>query len=200
LRKHSRIYPDLKAEVNSLNREIKIKTALQNQFSWNGRLASAEVEDLSLFQLAKTVKKKFKPILPLKNSDDDFVFADKEKAGLIAASFLKAHQISDAPTCHSASVDALFHEIQESEINFPETEKTSLEEVKLYIKRLKVKKASGYDNISNRILKSLPDKVLSFLVEIFNACFRLGYFPTDWKVGKIIPIAKPGKDHKLAGS
>ena len=65
---------------------------------------------------------------------------------------------------------------------------------------LKAKKASGYDDISNRLLKNIPEIALLSLVDIFNACLKIGYFPDEWKIGKIIPIPKPGKDHSLAGS
>jgi Reverse transcriptase (RNA-dependent DNA polymerase) len=49
-------------------------------------------------------------------------------------------------------------------------------------------------------LKNVPDSALLLLVEIFNACFRIGYFPKAWKIGKVIPIAKPGKDHSIPSS
>jgi Reverse transcriptase (RNA-dependent DNA polymerase) len=83
---------------------------------------------------------------------------------------------------------------------FPDTDKTTPEEVKTLISRLKIKTASGYDDISNRLLKNIPDSAVTFLSNIFNACLQLGYFPLEWKIGKIIPIAKPGKDHSLPSS
>jgi hypothetical protein len=60
LRKHSGCYPLLKTEVNNLNREIKRETSMLND-----KLASFQIDDCSLFQFAKTTKKKFKPIPPL---------------------------------------------------------------------------------------------------------------------------------------
>ena len=43
-------------------------------------------------------------------------------------------------------------------------------------------------------MKKLPPHVLEFLVEIFNACLRLNYFPTAWKKAVITVILKGGKD------
>ena len=60
----------------------------------------------------------------------------------------------------------------ESEIDF-----ITLEQLKYYIKSTKNNKAPGIDGISNSVLKNLPDFVLEVIVEIFNACFKLNYFP-----------------------
>jgi endonuclease/exonuclease/phosphatase family metal-dependent hydrolase len=62
------------------------------------------------------------------------------------------------------------------------------------IKHLNVKKASGPDDISNRVLKNLPITTIKLLTKIFNACMKISYFPLVWKIGKIIPIAKPNGD------
>lgn len=62
------------------------------------------------------------------------------------------------------------------------------------IKYLNVKKASGPDNIANRILKNLPLSTIKLLTMIFNACMMISYFPVKWKIGKIIPIAKSNGD------
>jgi Reverse transcriptase (RNA-dependent DNA polymerase) len=119
--------------VNNVNREIKRETSLLSKHSWNDKLASLQIDDCSLFQFAKTIKKKFKPISPLKNTKDELAFSDKEKASLIAASFLKAHQISMLPTSHSLAVENSAREIQLSDVNFPDTDITSLHEVKSFI-------------------------------------------------------------------
>jgi len=55
------------------------------------------------------------------------------------------------------------------------------------------KKASGYDLITGRILKELPEVGLRAITLIFNSAMRTGYFPAQWKVSQIINILKPGK-------
>jgi len=55
-------------------------------------------------------------------------------------------------------------------------------------------KAPGFDGIFNIIIKKLSAKVLSLLTAIFNRCLELHYFPSTWKVAKVVPIRKPGKD------
>ena len=63
------------------------------------------------------------------------------------------------------------------------------------IHKLKIKKASGYDNISNQIFKKLTLNALVLLKDIFNARLNICYFPVKWKIGKVIAIPKPEKNH-----
>jgi hypothetical protein len=41
----------------------------------------------------------------------------------------------------------------------------------------------------------LPRPALKFIAKIFNSSLALNYFPTLWKVAKIIMLPKSGKDH-----
>lgn len=69
--------------------------------------------------------------------------------------------------------------------------KIKVKEVQTIIQNLKTNKAPGYDLITGRVLKELPQKAFRFITIIYNAILRLNYFPTQWKVAQIIP--KPGK-------
>lgn len=51
-------------------------------------------------------------------------------------------------------------------------------EVKQLIKSIKTNKTSGYDLISGKIIKELPDKAVRIITIIFNTVFRLKYFPS----------------------
>jgi Reverse transcriptase (RNA-dependent DNA polymerase) len=200
-RKNIDICPNLKIHVNDLNRQIRLETKKLNMFSWNEKLASVKIEDSSFFQFTKSIKKKHSPVPPMKVTNcSDFVFGAREKADLIASAFLKSHQISQDPTCHS-------QEVQDSKLfidrHLPDPskmEKILIDEVKSSIKQLKVKKAPGHDEISNRVLQNLPACGIEFLTEIYNACLKTFYFPVCWKIGKVVAIPKPGKDHSLPGS
>ena len=43
------------------------------------------------------------------------------------------------------------------------------------IKRLKINSAAGDDNISNRLLKEVPDEVVKAIWRIFNLCISIGH-------------------------
>jgi len=54
--------------------------------------------------------------------------------------------------------------------------------------------------INNKTVKNLPLKTIILLTYIFNAIFRLSYFPTTWKSALIITILKPGKQPDIPES
>ncbi|PNF35987.1 hypothetical protein B7P43_G02293 [Cryptotermes secundus] len=66
-------------------------------------------------------------------------------------------------------------------------------EVKQQIKKVNQCKAPGYDIITGKILRQLPNKAIVLLTTIFNSMLRLSYFPTIWKFAQIVMIPKPGK-------
>lgn len=56
-----------------------------------------------------------------------------------------------------------------------------------------MRKAPGFDLITGKILRELPDKAIILLCHIFNAMLRLTYWPLTWKYAEIIMLQKPGK-------
>ena len=75
----------------------------------------------------------------------------------------------------------------------PPASPTSPGEILSVIKKLKKNKAPGHDGINNSTVKNLPSKIIILLTYIFNAIFRLSYFPNSWKSAMIITIPKPRK-------
>lgn len=75
----------------------------------------------------------------------------------------------------------------------PPASPMSAEEVLSVIKKLKKNKSPDHDGINNSTVKNLPPKTIILLTYIFNAIFRLSYFPNSWKSAMIITIPKPGK-------
>lgn len=64
------------------------------------------------------------------------------------------------------------------------------QEVESVIKNLKKDVAPGPDNLTMEFIQTVYQKTKSFFVNIFNSCLQLGYFPTKWKISKIILIPK----------
>ena len=54
--------------------------------------------------------------------------------------------------------------------------------------------STGYDAISNKILKKIGREMAPILAHLINSIVRTGIFPNCLKVSKIIPIQKSGKD------
>ena len=66
-------------------------------------------------------------------------------------------------------------------------------EIVHYIDKLPPKNSSGYDNISNKLLKKIKYSILTPLLHIFNLSLKNGIFPTDMKLAEIIPLYKKGE-------
>lgn len=73
-------------------------------------------------------------------------------------------------------------------------------EIRKIINNLKKRKAPGFDNITNCLLKNLPQKAIIYITKIFNSCLLLNHFPSAWKTAKVIAIKKPGKDQSIPSS
>ena len=55
---------------------------------------------------------------------------------------------------------------------------------------MKVKKATGPDGISSRLLKSCADQLCRIVEYIFNMSLKLGKVPLLWKTSCVVPVPK----------
>ena len=72
-------------------------------------------------------------------------------------------------------------------------------EVKEVISNLDQSKASGYDNLSARLLVYAQKYVCQPLAHILNLSFTTGIFPDNLKVARVVPVLKKG-DKSLPGN
>lgn len=93
-----------------------------------------------------------------------------------------------------ASVSESVSQLAAAPSELPEEHKITLDELVNAIKSTKNMKAPGFDGLFNIVLKKLGPKAYTLLVNVFNRCLELGYFPSAWKRSKVVPILKPGKD------
>ena len=69
----------------------------------------------------------------------------------------------------------------------------SCEQTKKAIKKSKNSKAMGPDNLSPIMLKHIGPLGISYLTRLFNNILKQSIIPPLWKIGRIIPLLKPGK-------
>ena len=67
---------------------------------------------------------------------------------------------------------------------------TDQTEVSKIITNLPNKASSGYDNISNKLLKMLKEELSRPLCDLFNASLEQGVFPSNMKLAEVIPLHK----------
>ena len=75
-------------------------------------------------------------------------------------------------------------EMQDIQIDVPGVQKL--------LSDLKIKKASGPDNLPNTIIKGTADEIAPALAEIFRLSIHTGNLPTDWSRANISPVFKKG--------
>src|SRR5581483_4072863 len=64
-------------------------------------------------------------------------------------------------------------------------------EVEEVIKTLGLGKAPGPSQISNEMLRHLPNEAISVITNLLNLCLKEQNIPSFWKLGHIYPIPKP---------
>lgn len=65
------------------------------------------------------------------------------------------------------------------------------------IDTLKLSSASGIDNINSKFLKNTKEYSSIILSKIFEQSLLTEALPSDWKVGKVVPVHKSSDKHKV---
>ena len=65
------------------------------------------------------------------------------------------------------------------------------------LENINVRKATGLDGVSNKLLKFAAHIVAPSLTEIFTTSINTGIFPTEWKTTRVTPILKKSKKNDL---
>lgn len=170
----------------------KLKQILHNneQQSLSNRLKHVTATKDTEYSLWKTTKNYYKSsvtIPPIKKDDGTWAKSAKEKA-ITFADHLE-DTFKPLPSLSSQENVVNTHKVDYQSIT-----PVSLQELKALIKfDLKPNKAPGYDLITGKVLKALPDNGIRKLLYIINASLRLQYVPSQWKVAEVIMILKPGK-------
>lgn len=188
-------------QMYSYNIKIRSEITLFRNRQWSRKLMSLDKSSRPFWNLTKVLKKKNNNVPPLKvNSQINYTC--KEKANCLANSFVRNHHTSDnlSTLQHINLVKDAVLQFDIQSYSTPPSEYTTTDTVCSLIRNLKTRKAMGFDNINNRMLKQLPLLGFKYLTYIFNSCIKLQYYPTPWKAARVVPIHKPGKPPDDPGS
>ena len=53
-----------------------------------------------------------------------------------------------------------------------------------------ISKATGYDGISNKIIRLCSEGLYKPFTSLINTSFRLGQYPSAWKLANVLPLFK----------
>lgn len=147
--------------------------------------------DSSLWIATKRITKQRETIPPLKNGLAKYE-TNIEKCEIFAQHFESCFTTDENQTNQNEVINPNQRNKEDQPIVNPISPCTP-KEIQIIINKLAYKKSPGHDLITNKILKNLTSKSLSYITNLMNSSMRLGYFPDSWKIAIIIPIHKPGK-------
>lgn len=188
--------PRDKLKLNRATKEIKkllMDSKNQSFQEYLEGLTPTAATDYSLWKATRKLKQQQQHIPPIRDSNNKWARNDKEKADMFANHLTNVFKpfpsiISQADEEEiEAFLDTPF------QMDLP-MDKFQSREIQSIINELSVKKAPGFDLITSKIIKELPEKAIKFITILFNAIIRLEYFPDQWKVAQIKMIIKPGKN------
>ena len=146
------------------------------------------------WKLVRNLRKR-PSVVPTLQTDDGPLVTQSEKCEAFATHYRDIAGV--ASTQHSPSLGAEIRQhvnrLRCTPLSANDVPVISRRIVEDEIRWLKNGKAPGLDGITALHLKHLPATAILLITEIFNACLRLGFFPTQWKLSKVISICKPDK-------
>lgn len=189
---------DKQVQVTQLNNIIKDRLEVLRNSQFESKLESLPKLAKPFWKIAKILKTKPKPIpplVPIDQNQTDLLVSPGEKANEIAKHFVSSHCIGQSMVSpFETVVNASVAEVASAPVDVPDDQNITADEVITAIKGMKNMKAPGFDGILNLELKNLSRECYIHISNIFNNCLTLAYYPAQWKLAKVIPIPKPGKD------
>lgn len=187
--------PDLHERYKFLDRCIKEQIRRHRGEKWEEAVESLEPGSRPLWAMAKRLTRTKIPNPPIQGRTH-LACSPQDKAEVLAES-LENQFSPNPPTTSSADVETTVREhlaAHTAQTEGDDTELCTAEEVIAYVHQLANGKAPGLDEITNTMLKQLPQAAGDRLIQIFNASLRLQHFPSPWKRAKVIVFPKVGKN------
>lgn len=210
-------FPADKQELNRLKNEVRYALQDYRNERWQERVEELSTENNSLWKMAKALRSQRTHMPPLHTRHRGVVYTDDDKAEGLADELERQCRPNDErfddgraddsnesiSSENSDDLDDHIEEVEDTVQDFLENdddsvvELTTQEEIRDLLSTVKIRKASGPDEISNRELKFLPVNAILALTAIINAILSLRYFPTRWKSANVIFILKKGESSKF---
>lgn len=182
----SQKYPELRNTCKNLNIEYKNRLSVSKRNYYDNIINSSSNKMKCMWKVINELQNKKVTENEIKITDNGSQLSDLEIANKFNIYFTSHNQ------------DTTNEDYQFLNDNIPMYEKSfflspvSELEVISYINRLKPSNSSGYDHVSNNLLKQCKFELSSPLVFLINMCYETGVFPDILKLTKVIPLHKKG--------
>lgn len=161
---------------------------------WNQLLSKLKPGDKSFWKISRNLRGKHNSNIPYFIEGSRKIVADYEKAQKLLKCFSESHNLtSNFKHSIDKTVNRKVKSFKSTNMEHDNIEFTTIEELNYYITSLKSTKSPGLDEVSNNLIKNLPQQAVKLLANIFNSCLKLNYFPTQFKRTKVVAILKPNK-------
>lgn len=195
------IKPQLKRELNRMQKIVVENVNADYNASIEKQLTSFKKGSKNMWQITKRLKGKTDNNASKINISGRLAVDDTDRANCVAEIFEKSHSLT------SKLKDPNDKEVKNTVNSFysfsrftNQTKPIECNELQAIIRSLKPFKAPGLDGIQNILLKNLPSSAIAWLTHTFNKCLSLSYWPKSFKMAKVIPILKAGKNPSEASS
>lgn len=195
--------PRDRQQMHRLQRELRNRLVEWRQEQWEDTMDSFQLHQKQEWQLVKAIRKPQQPRRAL-TTPQGMQYDPLQLAEIFVETFENQNTPVQYDLTHQEQQDE--HNTTEFVRNFrqqPTNHRPLLAtptEVTKIIQHRKGSSAPGADNVTNDHLKNMPRKPLVLLTRIINSCLLLNFFPPQWKLARLMPIPKPGKDHKHPGN
>lgn len=189
--------------INAQNRRIKQMVSTDYNNDWNKPLSQLKPGDKKIWSVTKKMMNKSPNQIDILRVDDRYITSALDVSSALADQFHKNHLLTIG---YRHAIDKQveksvkrINEIRPSSVSSTDHH-INTAAIQKIVSKLKIRKAPGIDGITNILLKKLPVRAIEVLANIVNVCTDLCYFPNRFKIARVIPLLKQGKDSKCVAS
>jgi exonuclease III/ribonuclease HI len=186
LRRYGVNRPDMEKQVKQLRHRFHTAIRDQKRKHWTEFLEQAENIWTAAQYTKETNNRKPIPTLCAEGSGPAAETEEEKAKSLLSAFFPPTPESSEPlgnPNLPTLQMDPITDE-----------------EIKRAVMRMNPWKAPGEDQIPAGVWQQLWPALGKDICQIFHASIKLSYVPARWRIAKIIPLHKPGRDETLLNS
>lgn len=183
-----------RAQLKIIQLLLDNSTERDRDTNWAATLEKANGSPKKFWSLTKNLRSSKNKIRSIDlHIDNNTLTTSNEKSEAFKAAFAEAHCTFNRPMNHEENRrEADYNQYLNEECD-NQDDWFNMEEITSVIRLLKNGKAAGFDGLSNRLIKKLPENAVNYLRLLCSRCHQLGHWPKAYKHAKVIALNKPNK-------